>query len=87
MKTAQEFIHSLERIERRLFVLGEKVERPLQHPILRLIESLILGAGAVSYRTESLHGAGSPKAQMIMINRLADLEGKKRLAKRLAGIE
>ncbi len=55
--------------------------------ILRLIENLTLGAGAVSYRTESLHGAGSPEAQMIMINRLADLEGKKRLAKRLAGIE
>jgi 4-hydroxybutyryl-CoA dehydratase/vinylacetyl-CoA-Delta-isomerase len=55
--------------------------------ILRLIESLTLGTGAVSYRTESLHGAGSPEAQMIMINRLADLENKKLLAKRLTGIE
>lgn len=55
--------------------------------ILRLIESLTLGTGAVSYRTESLHGAGSPEAQMIMINRLSDLESKKSLAKRLAGIE
>jgi 4-hydroxybutyryl-CoA dehydratase/vinylacetyl-CoA-Delta-isomerase len=55
--------------------------------ILRLIESLTLGTGAVSYRTESLHGAGSPEAQIIMINRLSDLQGKKSLAKSLAGIE
>ena len=55
--------------------------------ILRLIESLTLGTGAVSYRTESMHGAGSPEAQMIVINRLSDLEGKKALAKRLANID
>jgi 4-hydroxybutyryl-CoA dehydratase/vinylacetyl-CoA-Delta-isomerase len=54
--------------------------------ILRLVESLTLGTGAVSYRTESLHGAGSPEAQMIVINRLSDLEKKKTFAKRLAGI-
>jgi 4-hydroxybutyryl-CoA dehydratase/vinylacetyl-CoA-Delta-isomerase len=55
--------------------------------ILRLIESLTLGTSAVSYRTESMHGAGSPEAQVIMIGRLSDLEGKKELAKRLAGVE
>jgi 4-hydroxybutyryl-CoA dehydratase/vinylacetyl-CoA-Delta-isomerase len=55
--------------------------------ILRLIENLTIGAGAVGYRTESLHGAGSPEAQVIMIGRLADLEGKKSLARRLAGID
>jgi 4-hydroxybutyryl-CoA dehydratase/vinylacetyl-CoA-Delta-isomerase len=54
--------------------------------ILRLIESLTLGDAAVSYRTESMHGAGSPEAQVIMIGRLGDLEAKKALAKRLAGI-
>jgi 4-hydroxybutyryl-CoA dehydratase/vinylacetyl-CoA-Delta-isomerase len=54
--------------------------------ILRLLENLTLGTAAVSYRTESMHGAGSPEAQMIMINRLSDLEAKKALAKRLAGI-
>jgi 4-hydroxybutyryl-CoA dehydratase/vinylacetyl-CoA-Delta-isomerase len=53
--------------------------------ILRLIENLTLGASAVSYRTESMHGAGSPEAQVIMIGRLGDLEAKKALAKRLAG--
>ncbi len=54
--------------------------------ILRLIENLTLGTAAVSYRTESMHGAGSPEAQVIMISRLSDLEAKKALAKRLAGI-
>lgn len=53
--------------------------------ILRLIENLTLGTSAVSYRTESMHGAGSPEAQVIMIGRLADLETKKALARRLAG--
>jgi 4-hydroxybutyryl-CoA dehydratase/vinylacetyl-CoA-Delta-isomerase len=54
--------------------------------ILRLIENLTLGTAAVSYRTESMHGAGSPEAQAIMIGRLSDLEAKKSLARRLAGI-
>ena len=55
--------------------------------ILRLVENLTLGTAAVSYRTESMHGAGSPEAQVIMIGRLSDLEAKKGLARRLAGIE
>jgi 4-hydroxybutyryl-CoA dehydratase/vinylacetyl-CoA-Delta-isomerase len=55
--------------------------------ILRLIENLTLGTSAVSYRTESMHGAGSPEAQVIMIGRLSGLEAKKGLAKRLAGVE
>jgi 4-hydroxybutyryl-CoA dehydratase/vinylacetyl-CoA-Delta-isomerase len=54
--------------------------------ILRLIENLTLGTSAVSYRTESMHGAGSPEAQVIMIGRLAGLEAKKALARRLAGL-
>ncbi len=54
--------------------------------ILRLLENLTLGTAAISYRTESMHGAGSPEAQVIMIGRLSDLEAKKTLAKRLAGI-
>ena len=48
-----------------------------------LIENLTLGRGAVAYLTESMHGAGSPQAQRVQIARLADFEGKKRLAKKL----
>ena len=49
--------------------------------ILRLIENMTLGSAAVGYRTESMHGAGSPQAQRIMINRQGKLEEKKKLAK------
>ena len=61
---------------------------PTEHRmrILRLIENLTLGAAAVGYRTESMHGAGPPQAQRIMIRRQAQLEAKKELAKKIAGI-
>jgi len=55
--------------------------------MLRLLENLTLGPGAAAYLTESMHGAGSPQAQRIMLARLANLEKKVRLAKRLAGID
>ena len=54
--------------------------------ILRLIENLTLGSAAVGYLTESMHGAGSPQAQRIMISRLVDLKEKQRKARRLCGI-
>ena len=54
--------------------------------ILRLIENLTLGTAAVGYLTESMHGAGSPQAQRIMISRLVNLAEKKKLAKKLCGI-
>lgn len=55
--------------------------------MLRLIENLTLGTAAVGYRTESMHGAGSPQAQRIMISRQGNLEHKKELAKAIAHIE
>jgi len=55
--------------------------------MLRLLENLTLGPGAAAYLAESMHGAGSPQAQRIMLARLADLEGRMRLARRLAGIQ
>ena len=55
--------------------------------IWRLIENLTLGTAAVGYRTESMHGAGSPQAQRIMISRQGDIAGKKKLAKDIVGIE
>jgi len=61
---------------------------PTEHRmrILRLIENLTLGTAAVGYRTESMHGAGSPQAQRIVIARQSNLEQKKALAKNIAGI-
>ncbi|MBS0014034.1 MAG: 4-hydroxyphenylacetate 3-hydroxylase family protein [Desulfobacterales bacterium] len=55
--------------------------------ILRLIENLTLGTAAVGYLTESMHGAGSPQAQRIMISRLVNMEAKKNVAKKLCGID
>lgn len=54
--------------------------------VLRLIENICLGTAAVGYRTESLHGAGSPQAQRIMIARQGNLAQKKELAKAIARI-
>ncbi|MBU3144992.1 4-hydroxyphenylacetate 3-hydroxylase family protein [Clostridium sp. CF012] len=54
--------------------------------ILRLIENMTLGTAAVGYRTESMHGAGSPQAQRIMIARQGNLAYKKKLAKAIANV-
>ena len=65
----------------------ENVSTEDRQRILRLIENMCLGSAAVGYRTESLHGAGSPQAQRVMISRQSNLEMKKTLAKALAGIK
>ena len=77
-------------------VLGPVVEKYLRGTasvstenrlrMLRLIENLALGTAAVGYRTESMHGAGSPQAQRIMIARQGNLPMKKKLAKDIAHI-
>jgi len=65
--------------------LKAREDIPTEHRmrIVRLIENMVTGTGLI----ESMHGAGSPQAQRIMIARQADLEFKKKLAKILAGIE
>ncbi|MCB2227743.1 MAG: 4-hydroxybutyryl-CoA dehydratase [Desulfarculaceae bacterium] len=54
--------------------------------VLRLIENLVAGAGAVGYLIESMHGAGPPTAQRIMISRQAGLEDKVQRVKDLLEI-
>jgi 4-hydroxybutyryl-CoA dehydratase/vinylacetyl-CoA-Delta-isomerase len=44
---------------------------------------MVLGVGMV----ESMHGAGSPQAQRVMILRQAELETKKKLSQYLAGVK
>ncbi|MFC2000252.1 4-hydroxyphenylacetate 3-hydroxylase family protein [Chloroflexota bacterium] len=51
--------------------------------ILRLIENMAVGAGL----PEALHGAGSPMAQKMMIQRRGNVESKKELAEIIAGIK
>jgi aromatic ring hydroxylase len=50
----------------------EGVDSEKRMRLLRLIENITLGAGAVSYLTESIHGAGSPQAQKIMADMLGN---------------
>ncbi len=66
-----------------------KSDIPTEHRlrILRLIENLTMGTAAVGYLTESMHGAGSPQAQRIMISRQINLNEKKKLAQKLCGID
>jgi 4-hydroxybutyryl-CoA dehydratase/vinylacetyl-CoA-Delta-isomerase len=54
--------------------------------VLRFIENLVAGAGCVAYLIESMHGAGPPMAQRIMISRQANLEGKIGQVKSILGI-
>ena len=69
------------------FAAREGVSTEDRQKIMRFLENMCLGAAAVGYRTESMHGAGSPQAQRIMIARQGNIQGKKKLAKNIAGIQ
>lgn len=69
------------------FRADPKVATESRMRILRLIENLTLGTAAVGYLTESMHGAGSPQAQRIMISRKVNMDEKKRAARKLCGIK
>jgi 4-hydroxybutyryl-CoA dehydratase/vinylacetyl-CoA-Delta-isomerase len=58
-----------------------------RYKLLRFLENISMGVTSPSYRTESLHGAGSPQAQRIMIFRQAKLEEKKKLAKEILDVD
>ena len=72
---------------RKLMVGDARYSVEDRQSILRLIEAMTIGSVAVGYLTESMHGAGSPQAQRIMIGRQANMEAKKALARRLCGID
>lgn len=57
---------------------------PTEHRvrIARLVENMTGGTALA----ESMHGAGSPQTQRVMIMRQSNMEHKKRLARKLAGI-
>ncbi len=55
--------------------------------LLRLVEFMTYGAGAVPLRIECMHGAGSPQAQRIVIQRHIDWQARIEAARRLAGLE
>ena len=55
--------------------------------LLRLVEWFAYGSGSVPLRIECMHGAGSPAAQRLVIDRSVDWDERVRMAKRLAGVE
>ena len=67
---------------RKYFAGAEGVPVEERIRIGRLIEAMTGGTALA----ESIHGAGSPQAQRVMILREANLEKKIRMAKVLAGI-
>lgn len=70
----------------KFFAAREGVSTEERQRIMRFLENMCLGSAAVGYRTESMHGAGSPQAQRIMIARQGNIQGKKEFAKLIAGI-
>ena len=69
------------------FAGSDKFTTTDRQKTLRFLENICLGSAAVGYRTESMHGAGSPQAQRIMIARQSNLEAKKEMAKKITGIK
>jgi 4-hydroxybutyryl-CoA dehydratase/vinylacetyl-CoA-Delta-isomerase len=54
--------------------------------LLRLVEWMSYGSGAVPLRIECMHGAGSPQAQRVVIERHVDWAARVAMARRLAGL-
>ncbi len=72
---------------KKYLVTNEETSILDRYKLLRFIENLTMGVSSVSYRTESMHGAGSPQAQRIMIRRQSDLDSKKDLVKKILDLE
>lgn len=64
---------------------AEGVDPDDRRRVLRLIENMTMGRNAVGYLAESMHGAGSPAAQRVVINKFASFDRKRQFARRLAG--
>ncbi|MGI5970524.1 MAG: 4-hydroxyphenylacetate 3-hydroxylase family protein [Oscillospiraceae bacterium] len=61
----------------------DSVPMETRYRMARLLENMTSGTALV----ESMHGAGSPQAQRVNLARQGNIEYKKSLARRLAGIE
>ncbi|MBI2568364.1 MAG: 4-hydroxybutyryl-CoA dehydratase [Candidatus Schekmanbacteria bacterium] len=63
---------------RRFLAAAEGIETEERRRLLRFVESTVAGTGGVCYLMESVHGAGSPQAQIMQIQddeTFAKLEG------------
>jgi len=64
-----------------------EVTTEARYRMITLIHAMSFGLTAPSYHTESMHGAGSPQAQKVMIERESDMALKQNLARSIAGID
>jgi 4-hydroxybutyryl-CoA dehydratase/vinylacetyl-CoA-Delta-isomerase len=88
MPSEQDFQHDVTGPMLNKYLRGRSnVPTEFRQRVLRLIENMTLGRNAVGYLTESMHGAGSPQAQRIQIQRGMEVERKKAYARNLAGIQ
>jgi len=62
---------------------SETVNVENRFKLIRFLENASMGTTGLSYKIESLHGAGSPQAQRIMIARQAHLDQKKELVRKI----
>lgn len=71
--------------------LGDALRRVMGSDVraraLRLVEYMSYGAGSVPLRIECMHGAGSPQAQRIVLERAIDWDARMKRARVLAGID
>lgn len=71
--------------------IGEKLQTYVgdeeRTRVLRFVEWMAYGSGSVPLRIECMHGAGSPQAQRIVIEREVDWEARMAQARRLAGLD
>jgi len=85
LKNGAEYIENLRELHPRIYYKGKKIEDVTRHPATapHVRAAAMTGWTAL---VESMHGAGSPQAQRVMIFREGQLDKKIRLAKALVGI-
>lgn len=70
---------------RKYMAAAPNVDSDDRRRVLRLIENMTMGRNAVGYLTESMHGAGSPAAQRVVMQKLGQIEAKRGYARAIAG--
>ncbi|MHA1978471.1 MAG: 4-hydroxyphenylacetate 3-hydroxylase family protein [Candidatus Hodarchaeales archaeon] len=87
MPSQQDFEHSeIGPLVQKYLSTCDEVPVNDRYKLLRFIENLSMGVASLSYKTESLHGAGSPQAQRIMISRQAKIDDKIRFVQEILDI-
>lgn len=67
-------------------ILKQVIGSEARGKLLRLVEWMAYGSGSVPLRIECMHGAGSPQAQRVVLDRHTDWDLRVRAARSLAGL-